>query len=181
MTPAAPRSLIVTVVEIERHVAEAGWDQPPRLYALVDTVELAGQQPRLAALLGITPGTTPPGSLTPVEQDKLADKPLDELLAGIAWPAEVLGCALVQEVVVLPPSAEPADGLGNDVGRSVNWATGHPERRDVRLVVGMLRDGSTACALRLRAGAGAATDEDDVLTGPDLAPNLSAALLATLD
>lgn len=181
MTPAAPRSLIVTVVEIERHVAELGWEQPPRLYALVDTAELAGQQPQLAALLGITPGTAPPGSLTPVEQDELPCESIDTVLAGVAWPPEVLGCALVQEVLVLPPSVEQA-AAPEDGG--ADWAAGHPDKRDVRLVVGVLRDGSTACALRLRSAAGpdgSASSEDEVLTGPDLAPNLSAALLATLD
>ncbi|GAC1333141.1 MAG: PPA1309 family protein [Mycobacteriales bacterium] len=181
MTPAAPQSLIVTVVEIERHVAELGWDQRPRLYALVDTAELMGQQPQLAALLESTPGTAAPGSLTPVEQDELADEPIDTLLAGIAWPPEVRGCALVQEVVVLPPSAERTAAEQAPTLESADWANEHPERRDVRLVVGVLRDGSTACALRLRGATDGAATEDDVLTGPDLAPNLSAALLATLD
>ena len=46
------------------------------------------------------------------------------------------------------------------------------------MVVGVARGGSTACVLRLR-GADGQTDER--VTGPDLAPALSAALLATLE
>ena len=45
-------------------------------------------------------------------------------------------------------------------------------------MVGVLRDGTAATLLRLRGIAGADTD-DDLLTGADLAPNLTAALRAT--
>lgn len=168
--------LDVLVREVERHVAEGGWDQRPKLFALVETADLVRAEPALAAQLGLAEQVVPPGSLTPVEQEDLGDRPLDEALATIAWPAEVLGCALVQEVVVLPPTAEeemPADGDPEA------WAVAHPDRREVRMVVGVLRDGSRASALRLRT-AGGGTGEEDVLTGPDLAPGLAAALAATL-
>jgi hypothetical protein len=39
----------------------------------------------------------------------------------------------------------------------------------------VLRDGSAACLLRLRG------QEEDLMTGADLAPNLTRALLATLE
>jgi hypothetical protein len=111
-----------------------------------------------------------PDTLTPVEQESLPDGPLDEILGGIAWPATVDGCALSQEIVILPPSVEDDD-------LTPEAAAGHPERREARIVVGVLRDGSSAALLRLRPlGSG----EEDVLTGPDLAPNLVRALLATL-
>lgn len=172
-------ALMHTIAEIERHVAETGWDQPVRLYALVDTEELLAAEPQLARTIGILPGAGRPGSLTPVEQDDIGDAPLDELLAGIAWPDAVLGCALVHEVVILPPAAQEE---APDDDTVVTWAASHPERRDVRMAVGVLRDGSRACLLRLRSPAtpGAAEDEDDLLTGPDLAPRLVEALLATL-
>lgn len=175
--------LDVLVREVERHVAEGGWDQRPKLFALVETADLVRREPALAAQLGLAESVVPPGSLTPVEQDDLGDRPLDEALARIAWPAEVLGCALVHEVVVLPPAAEeqlPADGDPEA------WAAAHPDRREVRMAVGVLRDGSRAAALRLRAAGdgsgddGGGTGEEDVLTGPDLAPGLVAALAATL-
>jgi len=178
---AASSTLQDVVVEIERHVAENGWDGPPQVFALVDTLELAAAEPALAARLGILPLEVAAGSLTPVEQEPLGDEPLDEVLAKMAWPDDVLGCALVQEVIVLPPEVEAARPEDVD---PVDWAAGHPERQEARMAVGVLRDGSRAAALRLR-GQNGDTDEDpgagEVLVGDDLVPNLAEALLATLD
>ena len=46
-------ALLSVVTEVEAHVAEAGWDQPPQLFALVDTEELLRAEPQLATTLGI--------------------------------------------------------------------------------------------------------------------------------
>ena len=43
-------ALAAAVLEIEAHVAQDGWDQPARLYALVDTATLVAQEPALAAV-----------------------------------------------------------------------------------------------------------------------------------
>jgi hypothetical protein len=160
-----------TLAEIEAHVAAAGWDRPPALFALVRAEQFLADDPATGERLGLD--RLPPEALTPIEQDALPDGPLDEVLAGIAWPAAVTGCALSQEIVILPPSAE--EGLSD--ADAAGQAAGHPERREARLVVGVLRDGTSAALLRLRA-----TDEgeDDLLTGPDLAPNLVQALFDTL-
>lgn len=171
-----PSILETTVVEIERHAARAGWDQSATLFALVDTAELARQEPVLAQQLGLA-DTIEPGALTPIEQEPLGDGPLDETLSRIAWPSEVLGAALVHEVLILPPSAEEVRPPDAD---SLSWAAEHPDRREVRLAVGVLRDGSRASALRVRAEEADPTTLDDVLIGPDLVPNLADALLATL-
>ena len=112
-------------------------------------------------------------ALTPVEQEPLPDGPLDEALARIAWPDGVTGCALSQEILLLPPSAE-AD---IDFGEPAEAAAAHPDRREARIVAAVLRDGSSAVVLRLRAAE--ATGDDDLLTGDDLAPNLVRALLDT--
>lgn len=161
--------LETVLVDVERHAHAAGWDRPPRLYALVETEQLLAGQPHLSAHLG---SQQPP--YTPIEQDALPLGPLDQALAKIMWPAGVAGCALVHEVLVLPPSAEAGLVADADAER---YAREHAERREVRLAVAVLADGSTASAVRLRA-----TEEgaDDLLFGPDLAPNLAAALLATL-
>ena len=72
--------------EIEGHVAEGGWDQPARLFALVPTDELLEHEPRLAAGPRRRTGLEE-GGITPVEQEDLpAYATLEELLAGIAWP-----------------------------------------------------------------------------------------------
>jgi hypothetical protein len=163
-----------TVVEIERHVAASGWDQPPQIFALARTNELLAREPALAASLGLDAERTPSGGLTPVEQEPLPNGPVDESLRQIGWPEEVLGCALVQEILMLPPESEQT--MPDQVEGMLDWVAEHPERREARLAVAVLRDGSTACAIRLRGAA-----ENELLVGADLAPNLAAALLATLD
>jgi len=189
-------ALQAVVAEVESHVAEAGWDQAPQLFALVDTEELLRAEPQLATTMGIVAGQ--PGSLTPVAQDALADLPLDEALARITFGEAVLGVVIAHEVLVLPPSAE-AELAGLDELDPATVAA-HPQARDVRMVVGVVRDGTRAAVLRLRApaavaapavdtapaaDAAAAADTggpgtDELLSGPDLAPALAEALLATL-
>lgn len=164
-------ALTPVVLEIERHVADGGWDQPPRLFALAPTAELVTREPGLAAALGLTAGDT---GVTPVEQEEFpADRPLEDLLATIAWPDEVAGCALVLERIMLPPDAEDALPDTGDVAAA---AAAHPGRRDVRMAVAVLRDGTRASALRLRDH----DRDDEVLTGDDLVPRLADALAATL-
>jgi hypothetical protein len=86
-------ALASAVLEIETHIAEGGWDQPARLYALVATERLVQQESALAAAMGLDDSAAQ-GSLTPVEQDQLApDQPLEAVLQSISWPAGVTGCA----------------------------------------------------------------------------------------
>ncbi len=167
--------------EVEDFVASAGWDQPPQLFALVPTAELVEREPELA---GQVDQAAP---LTPVAQEALPSEDLAEALAGIMWPETVHGCALAQEIVVLPPEAEATLPTGDSTGDSDAMrriASEHPQRREARLVAAVLRDGTAACVLRLRAEA-AGDDaeggaEDDIVEHPELAPNLTDALLATL-
>ena len=167
----APASPLLSVVgEVEGHVAEAGWDQPPQLFALVETEQLLRAEPQLADTMGIVAGH--PGSLTPIAQEPLGEGPLDEALARIAFGPEVLGVVLAHEVVVLPPEAEEA------VGADISAAAAHPSRREVRMAVGVLRDGRREAVLRLRGTDGA---DDQRVTGTDLVPGLAEALLATLE
>lgn len=174
--------LTAVVTEIEQYVAGAGWDQRPRLFALVDTTDLVRREPAMAERLGLTDTDAEAGTLTPVEQETPEDDtPLYELLAHIGWPDEVIGCAVVDEVLVLPPAAEAAAPEVDDASAATEWAQTHPQRREVRLVVGVLRDGSRMATLRLRADGETPADgyADDVVVGPDLAPGLAEALLET--
>ena len=165
--------LHAVVGEVETHVAEAGWDQPPQLFALVETEALLRAEPQLARTLGIVAAV--PGSLTPVQQEALGEGPLDEALARVVFGEEVLGVVLVQEVLVLPPAAEDEVAQADDPASA---AAEHPDRREVRMVVGVLRGGAQAAVLRLRGRDG---EDDERVTGPDLAPALAEALLATLE
>jgi hypothetical protein len=162
---------------VEGHVAEAGWDQPPQLFALVQTEQLLAAEPQLARTMGLV--ATHPAALTPIAQEPLGEGPLDQQLASMVFGREVLGVVLAHEVLVLPPAAEAALADADDPAVDVVTAAAeHPDRRDVRMVVGVLRDGSSACVLRLR---GQTPEEDERVTGKDLAPALAAALLSTLE
>jgi len=167
--------LTEALVEVERHVGAGGWDQPPQIFALVSTDELVRAEPEFARTVGLPVDEVPAGALTPIEQDPLPDGPLDDALAQIMWPAEVRGCCLVHEVVLLPPEAEAEMPTESD---ALEYAANHPDRREARVAVAVLRDGSRATAVRFR---GPSQPEDELLVGDDLAPNLSEALLATLD
>jgi hypothetical protein len=173
--PGNPR-LDALTLDLERHAAADGWDQPPHLFALVETADLLRREPQLAAQLGLAEGR--PGDLTPVDQGDLSEagghRSLDELLAGIAWPPEVLGAALAVERLMVPPAVEQDMPQGED--EALRWLAEHPERQEVRLVVAVLRDGSRSAALRMRAH----DDETSVLTGRNLVPGLADALADTL-
>ena len=160
--------LAVAVAEVEEFAGSAGWDQPPQLFALVTTAELLKAQPDLAASLG-------PAVFTPIAQEALPAGELSEALAQISWPAEVAGCVLVQEIVVLPPGAEEV--LSADPAVAAEQAAKHPERAEARLVAGVLRDlPGGACLMRLRGD-----NDDSPLRGGDLAPNLLNVLRLTFD
>lgn len=166
--------LLDCVREIDRFAAKDGWDRPARLFALARTEALLAAEPSLAAALGIDPDTAT--ELTPVEQEALPDDAaLEQFLGTLAWPDDVVGCALVVERVVLPTKAEAE--LLQDTENLVDRAAAHADRQDVRMVVAVLRDGSRECAIRLRAH----DNELEVLSGPDLVPTLADALLATFD
>ena len=168
-------ALATAVLEIEAHIAAGGWDQPARLYALVDTAQLVMREPALASAMGLD-SSSAQGSLTAIEQDQLSpERPLESVLESIVWPANVAGCAAVVERLVLPPDAD-AD-IPEDPSRAEEFAREHPDRQEVRIVAGVTRTGSTYCALRLRAH----DDDQSVVGGSDVVPGLLALLGATLE
>ncbi|WP_171908676.1 PPA1309 family protein [Streptomyces nanshensis] len=183
-TPLASTPLTRAVLELDEYAAGLGWDQPSRLFALVDTARLRAEEPELAGQLGFDDDDeqTPASSLTPVEQDELpTGAPLDEFLATIAWPEAVSGCAMTVERLMLPQSAEESvpEELQRDGAEEklAEWVARHPERQEVRMTVAVLRDGTRESALRLRAKDSAT----EVLTGEGLVPGLAEALAATFE
>lgn len=166
-----PLSLVA--LETERYVAAAGWDQAPRLFALVSTADLLAREPGLAA--GLTPADHQAGALTAVEQEDLPrTSSVESMLRRMAWPESVAGCALAIERIVVPPAAER--DLPTNADAAMEHLASHPDRADVRLVVAVTRDGRSICLLRQRQH----DSDDQVATGPDLAPGLVHALRATL-
>lgn len=168
-TPSTPPSwwedpeLATAVAEVEDFVATAGWDRPPQMFALVRTDDLVAA--------GGLPASPDHAAFTAIAQDPLpAGDDMSASLAGISWPKEVSGCVLVQEIVVLPPAPDGPD-------LSAEEAAGHPDRREARLVAGVLRGSAGgACLLRVRD-----QPDTDPLRGADLAPNLLTALQATFE
>ena len=168
-------ALAAAVLEIENHIAEAGWDQPARLYALVDTARIVAQEPDLAAQMGLD-AASEAGSFTPVEQDALPpEQSLEVTLESIVWPDDVAGCAAVVERLVLPPEVDPE--IPEDPAEAERFAREHPLRQEVRIVAGATRAGATYCALRLRAH----DDDQSVVDGTELVPGLLDLLRTTLE
>jgi hypothetical protein len=168
-------ALAAAVLEIETHISEEGWDQPARLYALVETARIVEHEPALAAAMGLD-SSAAQGSLTPVEQDQLTpDRPLERVLESVTWPPAVSGCAAVVERLVLPPGLDAE--IPDDPAEAEQFARKHPDRQEVRIVAGATRGGSTYCALRLRAH----DDDQSVMGASDLVPGLLQLLAATLE
>lgn len=160
-------------LEIETHVSLSGWDQPPRLYALVLTADLLAQEPRLAETMGIDPDPATP-SYTSIEQESLpTGSSLEDALAQMMWPDRVVGCAAVVERIMLPPAAE--DDLPDDPEALLDFVGSHPDRQEVRLVAAVTRDGTVHSAVRARN-----PEDSALLEGPDLVPGLIAQLQQTL-
>ncbi|OEJ94490.1 PPA1309 family protein [Streptomyces thermolilacinus] len=175
--PMAASPLTRAVLEIDEYAAGLGWDQPARLFALVDTARLRADEPELAAQLGLDSDEAA-APLTPIEQDELpSGAPLDEFLATVAWPDAVTGCALTVERLMLPPSAEGSVPDGLDEAGLARWVAAHPDRQEVRMTVAVLRDGARESAIRLREK----DSPTEVLTGSDLVPGLAEALSATFE
>ncbi|MEO6143024.1 MAG: PPA1309 family protein [Dermatophilaceae bacterium] len=163
--------LVTSALETERHVADAGWDQPPRLFALVKTASLLAREPHLQARLG----QGEDDGYTAIEQEGLLNtSSLETLLARLAWPEDVDGVALAVERLVVPPEAE--QDLPANPDQAAEALAAHPDRKDVRLLVAVLRDGESTCLLRQRDH----DTDDKVASGPDIAPGLVQALAATL-
>jgi hypothetical protein len=164
-------ALAAAVLDVERHVGQAGWDQPSRLFALVPTAELLEAAPELAGQLG---AEHLEGHLSSIEQEDFHNGlPLFEALAHLAWPPTVAGCVLSVERAFLPSQYESE--LPDDPEQASDAVANHPKRQELRLVTGVLRTGERHAVARVRS------DPTQLLGGENLAPGLSTALLATLD
>lgn len=175
--PAAEQqeALLAALVELERYVGGAGWDQPPRLFALVLTDAFVAAEPALAVELGMrtTAEGAPPGALTAVEQEDFA--PTGDLLgdlAGLEWPETVFGCALSAERTFLPAGQEGE--LPEEPAAAAAYVAAHPARQDIRVVVGADRAGHVHGVARLVSA------PNELLGAADLVPGLGTALAHTL-
>lgn len=157
-------------IDTERHVASAGWDQAPRLFAIARNGDIARREPALAAQLA---GVDPEAFSTIEQEGMPPTSNIESMLGRLAWPDEVDGVALAIERIVVPPEAER--GLPEDPDEAAEALAAHPDRQDVRLLVAVLRNGESVCLLRQRAH----DDDDHVAIGNDIAPGLVDALKST--
>lgn len=173
-----PDPLTSVVLEIERHVARAGWDAPLRVFALINPADAMAADAALRAQLPpelVAAADADPSSLTAVEQEDLpAGDGVEQVLGQMTWPDAVAGAAVVLERFVVPPEAERQ--LPDDPDEALAALMAHPDRDDIRLAVGVLRDGRSCCAVRTRSN----DEENKVGVGPDVAPGLVQALKDTL-
>ena len=144
--------LAEAVVDVEAHVASTGWDAPLRVFALVSTQAALEAEPELAKML-----------------------PAETVEAARDNPLHLTSVEQVVERIILPPTAE--EGIPEDPSAALAYLSEHPDRQDVRMAVGVLRDGTSWCALRSRSNDSAA----EVAGGPALVPGLVEALRATFD
>lgn len=168
-------ALTAAMIELERFIGQQGWEQPPRLFALVHTDELIAADPQLIEQQGLRGSAQGghPDALTAIEQEDF--EPGTDLvggLAGIFWPPAVFGCAISLESSFLPAHAETS--LPDDPQAASRAVRAHPDRQDVRLVMGVTRDGA-------RHGVGRLVSQPDELLGaPDLVAGLGDVLAHTL-
>lgn len=168
-------ALIAALVDLERHVAQNGWDQAPRLFALAVTDELIAAEPLLAQsqqLRGTADGALP-GALTAIEQDEFSSSgdPIADL-EKLQWPKTVFGCAISLERTFLPAGTEAT--IPEDPVSAAEYVSSHPQREDIRVVVGVNRVGERHGVARL------VSQPDQLLAADDLVPGLADVLAHTL-
>ncbi|MDO5746102.1 MAG: PPA1309 family protein [Actinomycetaceae bacterium] len=164
---------------IERELAQLGWDQAPALFALVnnqwllesipDSDDTPSEDRQLRESL-----LDNPGAMTAVLQDSHEDMEIEELINLIVFPEHVVGAALSIERIVVPPSV--SDQAPDDPEKRDDFLMNHPQRDDIRVVAGVLRSGEKWCVIRSRS-----YDKDAaIITGDDLIDDLPELLMRTL-
>ena len=166
------QALNKAMMEAVEFVHAEGWDAQPTLFALVPTELRVDQLEELDRL----ERDDSPAPLTLVVQDlpesiRPGSEELADYVARVAWPAQVQGVILAQEIRFRDTSAEGAS-----------------EPRPARLLSGVLRDDEveqTLLQLRptdkeLEEGGPFAQDEIQLRGGPDVAPTVVAALRYSL-
>ena len=144
--------------------------------ALLLTDVFAVAEPELAVELGLrtTADGGPPGALTAIEQEGFV--PSDDLVADLEqleWPETVFGCAVSTERTFLPAGAE--DQIPDDPEAAAAYVARHPDKQEIRVVVGVDRAGHRHGVARLVSA------PNELLGGEDLVPGLGEALAHTLD
>ncbi|GAB3941779.1 PPA1309 family protein [Corynebacterium tapiri] len=146
-----------------------GWDNPPTLFALVPT-DLLGDH------IDLTDESASPLSL--VVQDSLPEnlpagsEELVDYCARAAWPEQVAGVILAQEIMFRDQSEGP-----NAPAREARLYSGVLRDSDIHLTILQLRPTEAELAER----GPFAEDEPELRGGPSVAPGVIEALRAGLE
>ena len=160
-------------MEAVEFVHAEGWDAAPTLFALVPTALVADQ------LAGLEDESAP---LTLIVQEEIpthiqpGSDELGDYLTRLAWPEEVAGVILAQEII-FREKAEAAE------------ASRPQQARPARLFSGVLREEGLELTLlqirpteeELEAAGPFAQDEIQLRGGPQVAPAVIGALRYSLD
>lgn len=173
-TPAlTQQALNKAMMEAVEFVHAEGWDAAPTLFALVPTALVADQ------LAGLEDESAP---LTLIVQEEIpthiqpGSDELGDYLTRLAWPEEVAGVILAQEII-FREKAEAAE------------ASRPQQARPARLFSGVLREEGLELTLlqirpteeELEAAGPFAQDEIQLRGGPGVAPAVIGALRYSLD
>lgn len=164
------QALNKAMTEAVEFVHAEGWDAPPSLFALVPTQLLVDELTQLADDATHSPLTLVVQELP--EHIRPGSDELADYVSRVAWPEQVEGVVLAQEIVFRDTSAGPA-----------------AEPRPARLFSGVLRGEDIEQTLlqmrlteeELEERGMFAQDEIELRGGPNVAPNVIAALRYSLD
>ncbi|WIM68993.1 PPA1309 family protein [Corynebacterium breve] len=154
------------MVEAVEFIHAEGWDAPPTLFALVPSHLLVDQLDQFEHELDDSP-------LTLVVQDNLPDnilpgsEELAEYVSRLAWPEEIEGVILAQEIKFRDASA-PA----NSPAQPARLFSGVLREEDLEQTLLQLRPTEEELAEK----GPFAQDEIELRGGPDVAPGVIAAL-----
>ena len=157
------QALNKAMLEAVEFVHAEGWDAPPTLFALVPS----------ALLIDALPAEDDAAPLALVVQDGVpahlegGSDELGDFISQLAWPEEVAGVILAQEILFASPDAPT-------------------ETQPARLFSGVLRGGVDQTLLQLRPSEAEsdkpfAEDNVELRGGTGVAPGVIAALRYTLD
>lgn len=163
------QALNKAMTEAVEFVHAEGWDAPPSLFALVPSQLLIDELSQLT-------DDADPSPLTLVVQElpehiRPGSDELADYVARVAWPEQVEGVVLAQEIIFRDTSAGPDS-----------------QPRPARLFSGVLRDDDIEQTLlqmrlteeELEERGMFAQDEIELRGGPNVAPNVIAALRYSL-
>ena len=173
-------ALADSVREIEHHVADAGWDGPVRVFALVRTQAMLPTEPGLAAQLDpavLAAARAEPWHLTSVEQEELPAAPdLETLLGGPLVAGDGRRDGRHGRARRAAARRRGGHAAGHRRGPGLP-ARRTPSARTCGSSSARCATDPSWCAVRTRAND---TDEQ-VGQGPDLVPGLVAAVRSTLE